>query len=66
MNSTQSIPSVDLADFLSGDLNRKTFFVKALGQEVEDGDPIGKEYPISSKRAGEYLHERLREIGLAK
>lgn len=31
-----AIPSVDLADFLSGDINRKAAFVKALGNAYEE------------------------------
>ncbi len=36
MNSTIGIPSVDLADFLSGDPNRKNSFVQQLGKAYED------------------------------
>ena len=31
-----SIPSVDLADFLSGDQKRKTAFVEELGKAYEE------------------------------
>jgi isopenicillin N synthase-like dioxygenase len=36
MNHTIGIPSVDLADFLSGDPKRKAQFVQALGKAYED------------------------------
>lgn len=31
-----AIPSVNLSDFLSGDINRKAVFVKALGNAYEE------------------------------
>jgi isopenicillin N synthase-like dioxygenase len=36
MNISTGIPSIDLADFLSGDVERKANFVKELGKAYED------------------------------
>ena len=76
---TESVPVVDLADFLSNDINKKNAFIYALGKAYETvgfvsvinhglPDKVICDDPKAYEdiTAGNYLDERLREIGLKK
>lgn len=62
MNSAQNIPSVDLADFLSGDEKRKSEFVEKLGQAYENiGFVAVKNHGLSDELT-QKLYQKVQEF----
>lgn len=62
MNKHQNIPSVDLADFLSGDPQRKANFVEELGKAYENiGFVAVKNHGLSDELSAK-LYEKVQEF----
>ena len=62
-----AIPSLDPVDFTSNDPNRKSNFVKLLGEVYNNIDFVAKHTKLwGDISTGEFLNQRLLEIGLKK
>lgn len=67
MSTTQGIPSVDLADFLSNDPERKSSFVRELGRAYEDiGFVAVRNHGLSDALCNQLYDEVQNFFGLAE
>ncbi len=58
----KNIPSVDLADFLSGDAERKQKFVKEIGQAYEEIGFVALKGHFLSEELSEKLYQKIKEF----
>lgn len=60
MSHTAGIPSIDLADFLSGDLDRKNHFVQALGKAYETVGFVAVKNHLLSDELSAQLYDQVK------